>query len=124
MKMALAIAMGGAIGALSRFWVSSWVYAKLGTAFPYGTLAVNIIGSLIMGFLYILFLERLSLDPVWRGIFLIGFLGAFTTFSTFSLETMNLLELRSYGTAMLNIVISVVSCLSAAWLGMNIGRQL
>ncbi len=124
MKMVMAVATGGALGALGRFWLAGWVYGKLGSAFPYGTLAVNVVGSLIMGFLYIVLLERLDLDPVWRGVLLVGFLGAFTTFSTFSVETLSLLELREFDKALLNITLSVGLCLSATWLGMNIGRQL
>ncbi|MGD1984826.1 MAG: CrcB family protein, partial [Chromatiaceae bacterium] len=66
MTQAVAIAAGGALGALMRFWLSSAVYAALGRGFPYGTLAVNVIGSLLMGLLYVLMLERLSLGAEWR----------------------------------------------------------
>jgi len=124
MKMVISIAIGGAAGALGRYWMSTWIYGKFGAGFPHGTLAVNVVGSLFMGFLYILLLERLNLDPMWRGLILIGFLGAFTTFSTFSLETLNLLELRAYDKAALNVALSFSLCLLAAWLGMTIGRQL
>ena len=119
----LAIAGGGALGALMRFWVSNGVYAWLGRGFPYGTLVVNLLGSLAMGFLYVLFLERMTASPEMRGALLIGFLGAFTTFSTFSIETMNLIEQADYWKAGANMLISVVVCVSAAWLGMLIGRQ-
>ena len=124
MKLILAVAAGGALGAVSRYWVSSWIHGKFGSAFPYGTLTVNVVGSLLMGFLYIVLLERLNLEPLWRGLLLVGFLGAFTTFSTFSLETLNLLELREFDKALLNMTLSLVLCLAAAWTGMNIGRQL
>ncbi|PLY11999.1 MAG: fluoride efflux transporter CrcB [Sedimenticola sp.] len=120
----MAIAGGGALGALMRFWVSNGVYAWLGRGFPYGTLVVNLLGSLAMGFLYILFLERMTVSPELRGALLIGFLGAFTTFSTFSIETMNLLEQADYWKAGANMLISVLACVAAAWLGMLIGRQL
>lgn len=120
----LAIAGGGALGALMRFWVSNGVYAWLGRGFPYGTLVVNLLGSLVMGFLYVLFLERMTASPEMRGALLIGFLGAFTTFSTFSIETMNLIEQADYWKAGANMLISVVVCVSAAWLGMLIGRQI
>lgn len=120
----LAIAGGGALGALMRFWVSNGVYAWLGRGFPYGTLVVNLLGSLAMGFLYVLFLERMTASPEMRGALLIGFLGAFTTFSTFSIETMNLIEQADYWKAGANMLISVVVCVSAAWLGMLIGRQI
>jgi CrcB protein len=120
----IAIAAGGAAGALFRFWVSSGVYQLLGRGFPYGTLAVNVLGSLVMGFLYVLFLERLSASPELRGALLIGFLGAFTTFSTFSIETLNLIEQAELLKAGLNAVLSVCICILACWFGLVIGRQL
>jgi CrcB protein len=120
----LAIAAGGAVGALLRFWVSNGIYAVLGRGFPYGTLVVNVLGSLAMGALYVLFLERMTVSPELRAALLIGLLGAFTTFSTFSIETMNLIEQADYMKAGLNIVISVLACVAAAWLGMVVGRQL
>ncbi|MDM8564061.1 fluoride efflux transporter CrcB [Candidatus Halobeggiatoa sp. HSG11] len=118
-----AIAVGGAVGALLRFWVSSGIYAVLGRDFPYGTLAVNVLGSFLMGFLYVFFLERLVSSEL-RAIILIGFLGAFTTFSTFSLETMNLLSDGEQTKALLNIFLSVSLCLLATWLGMLLARQI
>jgi len=83
-----AIAAGGALGALLRFWMSNGIYALLGRNFPYGTLAVNVLGSLLMGFLYVMLVDKLALGPQWRAALLIGLLGAFTTFSTFSMETL------------------------------------
>ncbi|MCW8945396.1 MAG: fluoride efflux transporter CrcB [Sedimenticola sp.] len=124
MSQVLTIAAGGALGALMRFWVSSGVYAMLGRGFPYGTLAVNVLGSFVMGFLYILFLERMSVSPEWRAALLIGFLGAFTTFSTFSIETLNLIEQADYAKAGLNMILSVAACLFACWGGLILGRQL
>ncbi len=124
MGQALAIAAGGALGALLRFWSSSWVYSLLGRAFPYGTLAVNLVGSLAMGFCYVWLVERSTLGPEWRALVMVGFLGAFTTFSTFSIETINLLEGGALSKALLNMVVSVVLCVMAAWLGMVAGRQL
>ncbi len=121
---ALAIAAGGALGALMRYWVSTATYAWLGRGFPWGTLAVNVLGSFLMGMLYILLLERLSSGPEMRAFLLIGFLGAFTTFSAFSMETLNLLEDAQIGKALLNAGGSVVVCVAAAWLGVILGRQL
>jgi len=117
-----AIAIGGAVGAVLRFWVSSGIYAILGKNFPYGTLAVNVLGSFVMGFLYIFFLERIVSSEL-RAVILIGFLGAFTTFSTFSIETMNLLSSGEHAKAFLNIFLSVSLCLLATWLGMLLARQ-
>ena len=124
MSQVLTIAAGGAVGALMRFWVSNGVYALLGRAFPYGTLAVNVLGSLVMGFLYVLFLERMDVSPEWRGALLVGFLGAFTTFSTFSIETLNLIEQAAYFKAVANMLLSVVACVAACWIGVVLGRQL
>ncbi|MCP3870443.1 MAG: fluoride efflux transporter CrcB [Gammaproteobacteria bacterium] len=124
MTQILSIAAGGAIGALLRFWVSTGIYSLLGRGFPWGTLAVNVIGSLLMGFLYVLFLERMTVEPEVRAAILIGLLGSFTTFSTFSLETLTLIEQADYLKALLNIAVSVFVCLFAAWAGLILGRQL
>lgn len=122
MLRTMAIAVGGAMGALSRFWLSTQVYAWLGKQFPYGTLTVNVLGSFFIGFLAIWLLDRL-ISPEWRAAILIGFLGAFTTFSTFSLETLNLIENGEQLKALSNIGLSVGLCLIAVWLGMQLARQ-
>lgn len=124
MLQTLAIAGGGAVGALLRYWVSSGTYFLLGRAFPYGTLAVNVLGSLLMGLLYVLLLERMSSGPELRAFLLIGLLGAFTTFSTFSLETLTLIGQAAYLKAGLNMVLSVAACVAAAGLGVFLARQL
>ena len=118
----LAIAGGGAIGALLRFWMSTGIHNLLGRGFPYGTLAVNVVGSLLMGFLYVMLIDKLPLGPAWRAALLVGLLGAFTTFSTFSIETLNLMEEGELIKAFLNIMLSVVLCLMAAWVGLVAGR--
>jgi len=120
----IAIAAGGAVGALLRFWVSTGVYNLLGRGFPYGTLAVNVLGSLAMGFLYVLLLDRMTVSPEMRAALLVGFLGAFTTFSTFSIETLNLIEQADFMKAGLNMLVSVAACLIACWFGLLLGRQL
>lgn len=124
MLLILAIALGGAAGALGRYFVSRWVYGLLGTGFPYGTLTVNVLGSFVMGLLTILLLERLATGPELRGAILVGFLGAFTTFSTFSMETVSLIEDGLVARALGNMVISVLACVLAAWFGLTLGRQL
>lgn len=124
MYQLLAIAGGGAVGALMRFWVSGAVYNALGRAFPYGTLTVNVLGSFIMGVLSILMVERLASSPEARAFILVGFLGAFTTFSTFSIETVNLMGEGQYLRALLNVLISVVLCVVAAFLGVMLARQI
>ncbi len=123
MQHLLAIAAGGAIGALMRFWVSNAVHQLLGRGFPYGTLSVNLIGSLLMGFLAYFMLERLALSVEWRAAILIGFLGSFTTFSTFSMETLNLLLDGAYAKAFANMLVSVSLCLLATWIGLWLARN-
>ncbi len=118
----IAIALGGASGAVLRYWTSSGVYSLLGRDFPYGTLVVNVLGSLLMGLLTILMLERMSVGPEMRAALLIGLLGAFTTFSTFSMETLFLIEQGYLLKAFLNVLLSVVVCIVAAWFGMKVGR--
>lgn len=124
MQQLLAIAVGGALGAVFRFGVSNGIYHLLGRGFPYGTLAVNVMGSLLMGFLFTVFVEKLAISAEWRSAILVGFLGAFTTFSTFSFETLTLIESGAIQRAMLNILLSIVLCLAATWIGLNLGRQL
>ncbi len=121
-SQALVIMLGGSLGALARYVLSSVVTEKLGSSFPYGTLSVNVIGSFVMGFLAIVLVERMGLDPLLRlGIF-VGFLGAFTTFSTFSMETMNLFEQGLHMRALFNMIISVMLSVLAVWLGFIIGK--
>jgi CrcB protein len=125
MNQLLAIALGGSIGAVLRFLVSSGLYQWLGRGFPYGTLAVNIIGSFLLGLLTEgLVLNRLPFTLEYRAAILIGFIGAFTTFSTFSLETVYLIQQGSLQKAGLNIGISLIACLIAVWLGLVCGKFL
>jgi CrcB protein len=124
MKMILFIASGGAIGAVMRYAASLGVYALLGRGFPYGTLFVNVAGSLLMGVLSVIMLDRVIVDPEWRAAILVGLLGSFTTFSTFSIETLNLLEQGDMMKAVANIALSIILCLAAVWIGVLLGRQL
>ncbi len=119
-----AIAAGGAVGALLRYWMSTAIQGRTGSTFPYGTLTVNVVGSLLIGFLYIWLIERLAVGPAVRAFMLIGVLGAFTTFSTFSIETLNLMESGQLGKALVNVLVSVIVCVSAAGLGVLAARQL
>jgi CrcB protein len=120
----LAIAGGGALGALARFLVSNGVYRMLGRDFPWGTLAVNLLGSFAMGLLFVLLLERSLLAPEPRAAIMVGFLGSFTTFSTFSLETLTLVEQGEMLPALANVVVSVVVCIAACWAGIAAARAL
>lgn len=124
MNQILAIAGGGALGAVLRFWMSNGVHALLGRGFPYGTLAVNVLGCLLMGLLYVWLLERTALAAEWRAFLLIGLLGGFTTFSSFSIETLTLIESGELLKAVMNVVLSVLVCLAATGIGLMMGRQL
>lgn len=124
MRELLVIMVGGATGALSRFWLANGVYAWLGRDFPWGTLVVNVLGSFTMGLLYVILLERGPLSVEWRALLLVGFLGAFTTFSSFSIETLVLIEQGYLARAFANIWLSVLACLVTCWLGLLLGRML
>ena len=124
MRTILAIAAGGACGALLRFWISQGVQSLVGRGFPLGTLAVNVSGSAAMGALYVVFFERHDIAPEWRAALAVGLLGAFTTFSTFSMDTLLLIQQGHHAKAGLNVVASVVLCLAGCWLGMAAARQI
>lgn len=114
------IAIGGASGACLRFFISQILLNWLGKGFPFATLVVNISGSFIMGLLYGLIEQGILEVGVYRTLVGIGFLGAFTTFSTFSLDTVLLFQQGDIFKAMANIVLNVLLCIGAATLGMLI----
>lgn len=118
------IATGGAIGAVFRFVVSNAIHSFMSRDFPYGTLTVNVIGSFVMGISYVMLIERLNISAEWRAFIIVGLLGAFTTFSTFSIETLILIENSELSKAMLNVVLSVLLCVLGSWIGLILGRQL
>lgn len=120
----LAIAFGGAAGAMTRYWVHSLIQDYNRGPFPYGTFAVNVVGSFLIGVFFVVFTERVLLDAQWRPVVIVGFLGAMTTFSAFSLESLLLFEQGLYNTALLYILGSVVVCLLAAMLGLQATRAL
>ena len=121
----LLIFLGAGLGGVSRYWISNITYGFLGRQFPYGTLVVNISGCFLMGLLFVLLLERFNgIGPQLRALLLIGFLGGYTTFSSFSIETLNLFENGARLAGIANILLSVTLCLTATWLGVIGGRQL
>jgi CrcB protein len=121
-KILLPIAIGGALGAIARYFASLWIHGIAGTGFPYGTLLVNVAGSFAIGILYVVIIESSTGLAHYRAPLMIGLLGAFTTYSTFSLETMHLVENGELTKAGLNIVLNVILCLAACWLGLVLGR--
>ncbi|MDO9106612.1 MAG: fluoride efflux transporter CrcB [Methylovulum sp.] len=125
MNQLFAVALGGSCGAVLRFLMSSGIYHWLGRGFPYGTLAVNVIGSFLLGLLTeALILNRIPLTLEYRAAILVGFIGAFTTFSTFSLETVYLLEQGHTAKAVCNVSVSIIACLLAVWIGLQCGKLL
>lgn len=120
----LAIALGGALGAVSRYWLSTTMERFNGSQFPLGTFSVNLFGSFLIGVLFIIFAEKLHLSAQWRPLLVIGFLGAMTTFSTFSLDALLLFQQGHYNTALFYVLSSVVLCLFAAFAGMQLTRLL
>jgi CrcB protein len=115
--MYIFIALGGAAGACLRYFLSQLMLQWFGKGFPFGTLLVNIVGSFFLGFLYSL-LEHGQLEAaLWRTTIGIGFLGALTTFSTFSVDTLMLFQQGLWFKAALNVTLNIMCCLFAAWLG-------
>ncbi|USD65264.1 fluoride efflux transporter CrcB [Vibrio sp. SCSIO 43136] len=114
------IALGGAFGACSRYLVSEACVAMFGRGFPYGTLTVNVVGSLIMGMLIAAFESELLATQPWRQIIGLGFLGALTTFSTFSMDNVLLMQQGAFFKMGLNVLLNVVLSISAAWIGFQL----
>ena len=116
------IGIGGFIGAILRYIISGFFYDLYGVKFPYGTLAVNIIGCFALGFFITMAEGKFIISPQMRPFAAIGLLGAFTTFSTFSFETLALLQNELYASAFFNIIISVIVGLIAVWAGIVLAK--
>jgi len=116
------IAIGGAIGSVLRYLIQMQCINWFGSNFPYGTMVVNTLGSLLIGFLSIVLLERLFVSIEIRFAILVGLLGGFTTFSTFSLETLSLIQQGSLLSAASNIIFNVALCIIACFLGVTLAR--
>ena len=124
MQVVVLIALFGALGCLTRYFMSGWVYDLLGRNFPYGTFAVNIVGAFIIGLIMEFGMRSTLISANLRIGFTVGFLGGLTTFSTFSYETFRLLEDGEFLIAGANVLLSVVVCLAFTWLGIMAARQL
>ncbi|TVP86170.1 MAG: fluoride efflux transporter CrcB [Thioalkalivibrio sp.] len=118
----LAIALGGALGSVLRFAMNEAVSARFGRAFPWGTLSINVIGSFLIGLLAVLLVERWDVSPAVRLGLMVGVLGGFTTFSSFSLEVVNLVQNGALLRATLYVLASVSVCVLAAAAGIYLAR--
>lgn len=117
MQKYLLIAVGGALGSIARFWVGSTVGGRMGTRFPYGTFVINVTACLIIGFSLTYLGRRLELNPGWRYLVPIGFVGAYSTFSTYEWETLSTLRSGAFALAALYAFGSLILGLFATWLG-------
>jgi CrcB protein len=120
----ISIAIGGTLGCWARYGMTNLVHAIYGRDFPYATLGINLLGSFLMGFLFIVTLERLTMSPELRAGILTGGLGGFTTFSTFEMETFLLVEQGSFGRAGLYVFLSVGLGFLGAFAGAYLARNL
>jgi CrcB protein len=122
MNAILAVGAGGAVGSVLRYLLTGAVQRLAGPGFPAGTIVVNVLGSVAIGLLYVWLVERDGNQGL-RALLMVGLLGGFTTFSSFSLETVNLMMQASYGRAALNVLLSVALCIGGTMLGIALARQ-
>ena len=125
----LIIGLGGALGSMLRFGLGSWIDSATtkgtGPIFPWGTIAVNITGCCVIGFIYVISTgDRALISPLTRSFIMIGILGGYTTFSSFSLQTLTLAQDGQWGGAAANVLLSLVLCLIGVWLGAMLGTWL
>lgn len=116
------VGIGGFLGAIARFWLGGYIANKMGGRFPYGTFVINCSGSFIIGFIMTILAERTHLSPNWRYLIPIGFVGAYTTFSTFEYENLRAVQDGNFVVAGLNIILSVTIGFIAVWMGVLAGR--
>jgi len=122
-RILTAIALGSALGGVLRYLAGALVHVWLLRSFPWGTLGVNLLGSALIGLLWVLLAARGESGELLRAFVIVGLLGGFTTFSSFSLETLLLIEQHGYARAGAYVAASVTLCLVGAWAGMSLGRQ-
>jgi fluoride exporter len=113
----LLIAVGGAFGSIARYWIGSTVSGRMGTRFPYGTFVINLTACLVIGFSLTYLSKRVELNPAWRYLVPVGFIGAYSTFSTYEWETLSTMRAGAFALAALYALGSLVLGLLATWLG-------
>jgi CrcB protein len=118
------VGIGGFIGAIARFWLGSYIGGKMGTRFPYGTFVINISGSFLIGLILTILSEKAHWSPNWRYLVPVGFIGAYTTFSTFEYETLRTIQDGQFLIASLNVTLSVLLGFVAVWGGAIAGRAI
>jgi fluoride exporter len=124
MNKYLVVGIGGFLGAIARFWLGGYISSRMGARFPYGTFVINISGSYLIGLIVTVLAERSHWSANWRYLIPIGFIGAYTTFSTFELETFQSFRDGELFFAFLNVALSVVVGFIAVWLGVITGRSI
>lgn len=124
MNKYLIVALGGGIGSVLRFWAGGYVSGRLGTRFPYGTFVINITASFLIGFIMTVLAERTHMSPSWRYLLVVGFLGGYSTFSSFEYETFRAFEDAEFLITALNVALSVGVGFIAVWIGVITGRTI
>ena len=118
------VGIGGCLGSILRFWLGSYIGGKMGTRFPYGTLVINITGSFLIGLVFAVLTARADWSPNWRYLIPVGFIGGYTTFSSFEYETLRSIQDGQVGLGVLYVALSVVVGFVAVWGGVMAGRAI
>lgn len=124
MQKYLMIALGGALGSVARYWVGSTIGSRMGIRFPYGTIVVNLTACLLIGFSLTWLGDRVEIDPAWRFLIPVGFIGAYSTFSTYEWETLQTLRSGAFALAATYAVGSLILGLAATWCGAALAEML
>jgi CrcB protein len=120
----LMVGVGGCLGSILRFWLGSYIGNRMGSRFPYGTFVINITGSFLVGLVFALLTVKTEWSPNWRYLIPIGFIGGYTTFSSFEYETLRTMQDGQIGLGLLYVAASVVVGFVAVWGGMIAGRAI